>query len=382
VARRDEEKRRRRQKRRDKKHRGDRAAGAIAPRQPQGDPADRLEAVLRNVQRHLQVPMPTHWPGAGDPSLQRPDLVKLELAEFATGTEPGRSKARLFERQLRQGLLGFLPDFADHWGVEEFLWHGLPGDPWQPLEAFLAHAGDRFPPAAGEQLRLWKQARLGAFEVGEVRDETVALREWAPVSQTEIGSPVRAITLNIGGVNYYQDKRGQINLTYLAPWVPAQDLFCGLGYGMSLSKRDSALLIPYLGLRHPEVVARPLPWKQNRAAADQYLRQWREREWQGWLAERLKFPFPALINLPPEGKPELKLVQGMLPNSPQQAWQFGIYLRAEMNETEILAAGATNVTPTDVTSPNTAALAEYKAYRDRVGPPPGTRGQPNYLTIE
>ena len=102
MARRDEEKRRRRQKRHEKKQRRDRPARAIIPGRPEDDPADRMGALLENLERTLKVPWPTHWPGASDPSLERPDLVELELAEWATETEPGRSKARLFERHLEQ----------------------------------------------------------------------------------------------------------------------------------------------------------------------------------------------------------------------------------------------------------------------------------------
>jgi hypothetical protein len=155
MTRRDEEKRRRRQKRHEKKHRHDLPGGAVVPGKPDADPLGKLVGVLGSLEAQLKVPSPTHWPGASDPSLERPDLVKLELGEFATSTEPGRSKSRLFERQLRQGLLGFLPELADHWGIEEFFWHGMPADSWHPVEAFLAHAGDRFPPAAQDQLRLW-----------------------------------------------------------------------------------------------------------------------------------------------------------------------------------------------------------------------------------
>src|SRR5207244_1439395 len=131
------------------------------------------------------------------------DRVKFELAEFAIKQAPGRVKYRPFEDAIRQGPVGFLPDI-DHWAIEEFLWHGVPGDSWQPVEAFLESAGDRFPPAAREQLRLWKQARIGLFEVGGVRDDTVGLQEWDAVRGAAIGPAVRAITLNIGGINLFR----------------------------------------------------------------------------------------------------------------------------------------------------------------------------------
>jgi hypothetical protein len=375
---RDEEKKRRRRKRLERKQRQQTASS-----RPQEDPEgglNELQAVLARLQNSLQVPEPAHWPGGGHPSLDRPDRVKFELAEFASGTEPGKTKCQQLERALQQGLLGYLPQL-DHWGMEEFFWHGVPGDSWHPVEAFLSHSGDRFPPAAREQLRLWKQARIGLFEVGDIRDDTVTLQEWDAVTGTATGVPFRAITLNIGGVNIYRGLQGRINLTHVAPWVPGDNLFCGMGYGLTVDKRDAAaLLLMYLGLRHLEVVARPLPWKANRGAAEQHLRAWRVRDWQSWLGERLRFPFLALVNIPPQGYPQLHPVESLIPETAAEARQFGIYLEVNLGR-DPLVAGATNITPVDVTSPNAAALAEYLAYRTEVGPPPGTKGRPNYFRL-
>jgi hypothetical protein len=120
-----------------------------------------------SLQRHLSVPEPARWPGGCDPSLARPDRVKLDLARFATERPPGQAKAKQLEDRLHRGLLSFLPQL-DHGSGEEFIWHGLPGDTWHPVEAFLVDAGNRFSPAAGAQLRRWKEARISLFEVGEV----------------------------------------------------------------------------------------------------------------------------------------------------------------------------------------------------------------------
>ena len=150
---RDQEKKRRRQKRLQKQQRKQKAP--------------ELDRVMHSLMQHLKVPEPSRWPGASDPSLSRPDRVKFELATFATSKGPGKSKALLLEKNLKKGLLEFLPEL-DHWALEEFIWHGLPGDSWHPVEAFLAHEGDRFPPPAQEQLRRWKQATLGTFEVGDI----------------------------------------------------------------------------------------------------------------------------------------------------------------------------------------------------------------------
>jgi hypothetical protein len=282
------------------------------------------------------------------------------------------------ENLLQKGLLGFLPEM-DHWAWEEFIWHGLPGDTWHPIDAFLEHKGDAFPPPAREQLRRWKEARIGFFEVDDVQDDTVGLREWGPIHDT-LGSPFRAITLNINGVNVYRQARGRVMLTYVAPWLPAENLFCGLGYGMTLEKQSAAPAIHLLGLRHPEVVCRPLPWKVSRSAREQYLRQWRDREWHAWLGEQMRFPFLAVVMLP-EG-PALKEVGELTPSTPEQARQFGIYFAVPMERQEMLAAGATTIMPVDVTSVNMAALAEYRAYRDIVGPPPGTIGRGPYFRVK
>jgi hypothetical protein len=362
---RDQDKKRRRQKRLEKKQR------------PREAPVELLPTLGRVIQV-LRTPMPASWPGASDPSLARPDQVKFELAEFALQHDPGRSKERQLADGLCKGPLGFLPDL-DHWAMEEFLWHGLPADPWHPIEAFLAQAGNRFPEPAQEQLRLWKEARIGLFEVGKVRNDTVTLSEWDPVNNT-LSAPLRAIALNIGGVNSYQPAGGQITLTYLAPWDPAEDLFCTMGYGTTVPSREAAFYAFYLGLRHPEISSQPLPWKLGRTAEDEYLRHWRRREWHRWLDERLQFPFWAMFGMPPDAKPALGRVTHLLPSTPEDAYQFGIYFEIPIG-TGGMAAGGTLVTPLDVTSPNLMLLLEYHAYRDRVGPPPGTRGKPSFLEL-
>jgi hypothetical protein len=373
-----EQKKHRRQKRLEK-----RQARERLPRPPAllpGPSTRPLEEALAILERHLSVPEPSRWPGGCDPSLARPDRVKLELAEFALKRPPGQAKARKLEAGLRQGLLSFLPDLDD-WAWEEFLWHGLPGDPWHPIDAFLAQAGSRFPPPAAEQLRRWKEARLGLYEIGEVADDAIALRDWDVVTGSAAGPWFRALTLNIGGVNLLVGARGQVLLTYVAPWLPAENLFCGLGYSQKVPPSGNDFLAAYLGLQHPEVASRPLPWTVGRAAEEQYLRSWRAREWYGWLMGRLQFPFRALVSTPPDGVPRVKEVLGMVPTTPEQARLFGVYFDVQLDEERVLVAGGTHVTPLDITSTNRAALAEYHAYRKRVGPPPGAPGQPTFLNL-
>jgi hypothetical protein len=378
---RDQEKKRRRQKRQEKRRRSENfGPDNPFPRSENFDP-DNPFRVLDQLKEALKVSPPTHWPGASDPSLARPDMVKFDLTQFATTTEPRRSKGRQLEAGLSKGLMGFLPEI-DHWAMEEFFWHGLPGDSWNPIDAYLAQKGDLFPPRAHEQIRLWKQAKIGLFEMGEIQEETVVLREWDPIVGSTIGAPMRAITLNIGGVNIYRNAHNQLTLTYLAPWAAAENLFCGMGYGVTPTKQNAEILIPYLWLRHPEIVARPLPWEASRAAADEYMREWRRREWHRWLGERMHFPFWALVTLPPLGKPQLKQVFELIPSTPEQARQIGIYFAVDMMAKTGVAAGGTHVTPIDVTSPNLMALREYHAYREHAGPPPATRGQPMYTILE
>ena len=161
-----EEKRHRREKRLDKKKQGH----------------EEINKLIRALEV-VDVPPPGNWPGAVDPSVARPDLVKFAIGTRIGKREPGMSKMRALEARFRRGPLGFLPEI-EHWAMEEFIWHGIPGDSFLPVEAFLACEGDRFPPAAREQIRRWKEARLGAFEVGEVAGETVMLRPWDLLGST------------------------------------------------------------------------------------------------------------------------------------------------------------------------------------------------------
>jgi hypothetical protein len=344
--------------------------------QPQGKPAvperDQAEvaAFLRNFEELVATPEPVTWPGACDASLARPDLIKQELAEFAIHREPGRAKCRQLERDLANGLIHGIGDL-NHWGMEEFLWHGLPGDSWHPIEAFLSHEGARFSPPACAQLRRWKEARIGMFEVGPVADDRVVLREWDPITQESCGPDFQAISLNIGGVNFYRSHQDMISVTYVSPWAPEAGLQCSLGYGLMLEPHSAAFCLQLLGLRRPEVVARPVPWKASPAAKYEYAKAWRQRAWHDWLAERLVFPFPALMPIPP-GEIRVHEVRSLLPSTPEEARAVGIYLEVDVGRDEGGAIGATAAVPCDTASPSALPLAEYRAYRELVGPPPGT----------
>ena len=64
-----------------------------------------------------------------------------------------------------------------------------------------------------------------------MRDDLAELREWDAYAGTAVGPWLRVIALNIGGVNFYRKHEGQLTLTYVAPWAPAEQLHCAMGYG-------------------------------------------------------------------------------------------------------------------------------------------------------
>ncbi|HEX3314677.1 MAG TPA: hypothetical protein VHR72_07275, partial [Gemmataceae bacterium] len=254
-ARRDEAKKRRREKRKSKSIRG-------------GSPGV-LGGILASLGRQLELPGPACWPGACHPSVARPDHVKFEIADVLNKSGRPSDLCGQLERRLQQGLLGKIPDIED-WGMEEFLWHGMPDGSYHPIDAFLHAAGDRFPPEARQQILRWKQARIGVFHVGAVADDTVELREWDAVDETYVGASFRAISLNIGGVGFYRSQKGYCNVTYVAPWAPEQNLFCAMGYGLALP-RAGAPPLEYLvrGMRDLPTATFPLPWEIGEAVRAQ-----------------------------------------------------------------------------------------------------------------
>ena len=64
-------------------------------------------------------------------NLARPDQIKYEMATLAAHHEPGESKFRRMKDAAGRGLLADVPALVDDWLVEEFLWHGIPDDPWR-----------------------------------------------------------------------------------------------------------------------------------------------------------------------------------------------------------------------------------------------------------
>jgi hypothetical protein len=263
--------------------------------------------------------------------------------------------------------------------MEEFLWHGLPNDSWHPIEAYLDFVGGRLSEAGREQLRRWKEARVGFYEVGKVQRDTVTLQEWDPVRRSSVGEPFKAITLGMGGAGFFRQYRGHLLVSYVSPWLPEERIFCSMGYGLMPRKDEAGIYELLLNLRTPEHVAEPLPWERSTAAKRKHFKTWRERDWLPWLEERLEFPFRALMVFPSEDK-RFKVVQvtGLLPMDANETRQFGVYVEVPV-EGGINVVGLTNLSPLDISSPNWMPVAEYRAYREQVGPPPGMRGMPHII---
>jgi hypothetical protein len=208
----------------------------------------------------------------------------------------------------------------------------------------------------------------------------MALREWDPASRSFVGQPFKAITLGMGGVDFFRGDKGKVMLTYVSPWLPAENVFCSMGYGMMLGKDEVGLAEVLLGLRHPEVVTQPLPWKTSSQARRDHLKAWKTRDWLLWLEERMEFPFRALIPFSPDGDIKECRVTGLLHTDAEHVKNFGVYVEVPVRG-GVHMVGLTNVIPLDVCSPNWRALAEYGAYREQVGPPPGLRGQPRFVKL-
>src|SRR5207247_8153698 len=115
MSRRNEEKKQRRLKRQKKRQRFERS---IDDSHDLPEPPEAF-AFLRTLKQLFDLPRPARWPGVSDRALARPDLVKLDLAEWASREEPGKGKLRRLETGFQSGLLGFLPDM-EHSAMAEF----------------------------------------------------------------------------------------------------------------------------------------------------------------------------------------------------------------------------------------------------------------------
>lgn len=308
----------------------------------------------------------------------QPDIVKFRYATYVSEREPGKSKMAQLERAFKRGPLGDIPEI-DHWSMEEFFWHGVPGDDWHPLEAYLAFVSDRLSEPAREQLRLWKEAQVGLWRIEGVKSKTVVLREWDPVREAPAGERIRAISLGMGGADFYRQYQGHLLLTYMSPWLPDAGIYCTMGYGIMPNTDELGPTELLLALRRPDLVAQPLPWKVSQTAAREYLRTWKRRDWQSWLEERLEFPFRALVAGVADTLTATE-VTGIYHQDADSAREFGIYLEAPMGK-GIQMVGVTNLMPMGIATPTWMAIKEYHVYRERVGPPPGMRGAPRVMRL-
>jgi hypothetical protein len=139
----------------------------MAKKRKRGASERRRRKIRRRPSRGLD-----HLVCTDDDLRRQPDHVKFIYATYVSEREPGQSKIDQLEKAFQQGPLGMIPEI-DHWAWEEFLWHGFPNAPWHPMEAYLDFVGDRLSEAGREQLRRWKEARFGFYEVGKVQRDTV-----------------------------------------------------------------------------------------------------------------------------------------------------------------------------------------------------------------
>jgi hypothetical protein len=123
----------------------------------------------------------------------------------------------------------------------------------------------------------------------------------------------------------------------------------------------------------PELVVEPLPWKTTPHARRRYMREWRQRDWNTWLADRLQFPFRALTAHSTTGKLVPVTVTALLHSDEQLARDFGVYV-AVSGLPDIAATGVANIMAVDLASPNWMPIAEYGEYRHLAGPPPKAPG--------
>ncbi|MSU77877.1 MAG: hypothetical protein EXS16_07255 [Gemmataceae bacterium] len=331
-------------------------------RQSKGDRAgDRVDDLIKMLDRAENTPPPATFPGGCDPSVSRPDALKFEFSQWLSRSS-GSDLMRRFERNIKHGLLCFVPEI-DHWAMEEFFWHGAANDSWQPIDAFLTAHGDRFPPAAREQIKLWKQAKIGCYEVGACADDLISLRERDPLTMQPVGDWVRAIALNIGGVNAYASQKGSVSVTYLAPWAPEQNIYCAMGYGMGMPANDCAsAAVLVQGMRNIKAVAVPLPFRTGKVALQQCLEKWLQRDWFTWMKEHVRCPFPALVTLPERGQ-RILTIDDWVTQTAEEAERIGLHFCAAITPEEVGVLGGTTLIPLDFAGSTATALAEYQAFR-------------------
>jgi hypothetical protein len=298
-------------------------------------------------------------------------VVKLHLASYVATREPGRSKLQAWAQRIARGPLTLVPNLHD-WALEEFLYHGAPGDDWQPLEAYLAFVGSHLSEAGQAKLRQWRQAELGAYRIGAVQGQTVRLQRWDVVRDAPLGEEFAARSWAFGGAEQtHRGHENQVLIMYVAPWESDPPLAYALGYSVVRPRQGLDLVYLVLAPNFFTEAGKPFPWPPG-VDREEQLREWRTREWLGWLAERLRFPFLAFVPFPPRGQWRLTTVVGLAPLTPEQARHFGVYVEVPRpHRQEVVIAGLTSVIPFEVGLPVWDAVIEYHAFRHVAGPPPG-----------
>ena len=97
-----------------------------------------------------------------------------------------------------------------------------------------------------------------------------------------------------------------------------------MGYGLFMPAKQlvsGALLVR--GMRSIQAVTFPLPWRAGKIAAQQCLKQWRERDWYQFMSTQVRCPFEAWVMT--DSGPELFTFDGMLTKTKEEAQYRGLY---------------------------------------------------------
>lgn len=150
-----------------------------------------------------------------------------------------------------------------------------------------------------------------------------------------------------------------------------------MGYGMIVPPESAAVLRMHLHLANVKLARSRWPWDESRRAKEAYARRWKARDWQSWLDQTVELPLEVLVMLPNRG-PRVVQIREMIPQSRTTAEKMGVYF-ATMVDGEALVFGGTTIMPLDVDTRSAEAFAEYHAYRQLAGPPPGMRSAPKFM---
>ncbi len=307
-----------------------------------------------------------------DTALNNVERLKFTYAMWVQSHPVGGKQMRRLENALKAGRLAILPKGdVEHWGMEEYLWHGMPGHRWDPIEAFLAARGQGFSEAGQQQFRRWREMKIGFYEIGRI-GRTAEMWAWDHLNQTRRGHSFQAVSCGMGGVNFLRKYVGQLMLTYVSPWQPDQNIYCTCGYGALVEKDDLKGRELLLGLSRPDILVEPLKFGfgPGQRPTHQLREAWKRRDWPGWLKERLDFPFRALVTIPTTETLHPVQITSILKMTADESRRKGVYFNMAEKLDVFEIVGGSNITAADITSSNFLPLLEYQAYREWAGPPP------------